>query len=122
MNQKIVNRANELVDYKELGANILSSIMEDRPLTGRDGALTPLIKKLLEASLEGEIENHLSAESEENNRRNAKTLRTSAGSFELLTPRDREENFEPQIIKKRQTNLHPELEAKVLSTFASGMG
>ena len=73
----------------------------------------------------GEIENHLSAESVENNRRNgrnAKTLRTSAGSFELLTPRDREGSFEPHIIKQRHTSLHSELEAKVLSTFASGMG
>ncbi|KLT22799.1 IS256 family transposase [Wolbachia endosymbiont of Armadillidium vulgare str. wVulC] len=50
-----------------------------------------------------------------------KTLRTSAGSFELLTPRDREGSFEPQVVRKRQTSLHPELEAKVLSTFASGM-
>ncbi|GFR33768.1 probable transposase for insertion sequence element ISRM3-like [Trichonephila clavata] len=123
--KKVVNRTTGLVDYKELETNILSSIREGRPLTGRDGALTPFIKKLLEASLEGEIENHLLAESEENNRRNGrngKTLRTSAGSFELLTPRDREGSFEPQIVKKRQTNLHPELETKILSTFASGMG
>ncbi len=122
MSQKVVNRTTGLVDYKELETNILSSIREGRPLTGRDGALTPFIKKLLEVSLEGEIENHLSAKSEENNRRNgrnAKTLRTSA---ELLTPRDREGSFEPQIVKKRQTNLHPELETKILSTFASGMG
>ncbi len=67
MSQKVVNRTTGLVDYKELEANILSSIREGRPLTGRDGAFTPLIKKLLEASLEGEIENHLLAESEENN-------------------------------------------------------
>ncbi|WP_038250001.1 hypothetical protein, partial [Wolbachia endosymbiont of Glossina morsitans morsitans] len=40
-------------------------------------------KKLLEASLEGEIENHLLAESEENNRRNGKTLWTSAHSLLL---------------------------------------
>ncbi len=108
MSQKIVNRITGLVDYKELETNILSSIREGRPLTGRDGAFTPFIKKLLEASLEGEIENHLLAESEENNRRNGrngKTLRTSAGSFELLTPRDREGSFEPQIVKKRQTDL-----------------
>ncbi|BET29083.1 hypothetical protein wCauATS_12850 [Wolbachia pipientis] len=112
-----VNRTNGLVDYKELETNILSSIREGRPLMGRDGALTPFIKRLLEASLEGEIEHHLSAGSEENNRRNGrngKTLKTSAGSFELLTPRDREGSFEPQIVKKRQTSLHPELEAKVL--------
>ncbi|GFQ73422.1 probable transposase for insertion sequence element ISRM3-like [Trichonephila clavata] len=124
MSQKVVNRTTGLVDYKELETNILSSIREGRPLTGRDGALTPFIKRLLEASLEGEIENHLLAESEENNQRNGrngKTLRTSAGSFELLTPRDRDGNFEPQIVKKRQTNLHPELETKILSTFASGM-
>ncbi len=37
-----------LVDYKELETNILSSIREGKPLTGRDGALTPFIKKLLE--------------------------------------------------------------------------
>ncbi len=88
---------------------------------GKDGALTPFVKRLLEASLEGEIEHHLSTESEENNRRNGrngKTLKTSAGSFELLTPRDREGSFEPQIVKKRQTT---ELETKILSMFASGM-
>ncbi|APR98545.1 IS256 family transposase [Wolbachia endosymbiont of Folsomia candida] len=113
-----------LVDYKELEENILSSIREGRPLTGRDGALTPLIKKLLEAGLEGEMENHLSNDEEENRRngKSSKTLRTSSGSFELLTPRDREGNFEPQIVKKRQTSLDPELETKILSMFASGMG
>ncbi len=51
MSQKVVNRTTGLVDYKELETNILSSIREGRPLTGRDGALTPFIKKLLEVSL-----------------------------------------------------------------------
>ena len=126
MSQKTANNYVGLVNYRELEENILSSIREGRPLTGRDGALTPLIKKLLEAGLEGEMENHLSNnEGEEDNRRNgksSKTLRTSSGSFELLTPRDREGSFEPQIVKKRQTSLHPELETKILSMFGSGMG
>ncbi len=39
-----------------------------------------------------------------------------------MTPRDREGSFEPQIVKKRQTSLHPELETKVLNMFASGVG
>ncbi|KAL7635105.1 UNVERIFIED_CONTAM: hypothetical protein RMT77_014091 [Armadillidium vulgare] len=117
MNQKTANKYVGLVDYKELESNILSSIREGRALTGKNGALMPLIKKLLEASLEGEIENHLSNEDEENNRRNGKN--STYNSFELLTPRDREGSFEPQIVKKRQTT---ELEAKVLSTYASGMG
>ncbi|CAH2559795.1 IS256 family transposase [Cardinium endosymbiont of Oedothorax gibbosus] len=113
-----------LVDYKFLEENILCSIRLGKPLTGKSGALTPLIKKLLEASLEGEIAHHLSSDSTENNRRNgksSKTLRTSSGSFDLLTPRDRTGSFDPQIVKKRQTSLHPELESKILSMFSSGM-
>ena len=124
MSQKKANKTIGLVDYKELESNILSSFLEGKPLTGKDGALTYLIKRLLEATLEGEMENHLSNNSEENNRRNgrnSKTLHTSSGSFELFTPRDRNGSFEPQVVKKRQTNLHPELETKILSTFANGM-
>ena len=71
MKEKITNKYVGLVDYEELESNILSSIREGRPLTGRDGALTPLIKKLLEASLEGEMESYLSNNRDkENNRRN----------------------------------------------------
>ncbi|AXI24031.1 Mutator family [Cardinium endosymbiont of Sogatella furcifera] len=113
-----------LVDYKFLEANILSSIRLGKPLTGKDGALTPLIKKLLEASLEGGMAHHLSNASAVHNRRNGKsckTLRTSSGSFDLLTPRDRVGSFDPQIVKKRQTSLHPELETKILRMFSSGM-
>jgi transposase-like protein len=96
MSQKTANNYVGLVDYKELEENILSSIREGRSLIGKGGALTPLIKKLLETSLEGEIENHLSSKDEENNRRNgksSKTLYTDSGSFELLTPRDRNGSF-----------------------------
>ncbi len=52
MSQKTANNYIGLVDYKELEENILSSIREGKPLTGKGGALTPLIKKLIEASLE----------------------------------------------------------------------
>ncbi len=45
MSQKVVNRTTGLVDYKELEANILSSIREGRPLTGRDGAFDLTQKK-----------------------------------------------------------------------------
>ena len=72
--------------------------------------MTVLIKQILEAALNGEMEAHLSACKEEQlgNRRNGKTqktVKTSTGSFELETPRDRGGSFEPEIIKKRQTIL-----------------
>ncbi len=45
MNEKTSNKNTGLVDYKELENNILSSIREGRSLTGKGGALTPLINR-----------------------------------------------------------------------------
>lgn len=47
--------------------------------------------------------------------------RSSTGSFELETPRDRNGSFEPQLVKKHQTKLTPEIDHKVLSLFSHGM-
>ena len=47
-------------------------------------------------------------------------MKSPAGSFELKTPRDRAGNYEPQIVKKYQTQLTDELERKVLALFALG--
>jgi len=58
------------------------------------------------------------------NRKNGatrKTVKSSSGSFELDTPRDRAGSFEPQIVKKHQTHLTDEIEGKILSMFGLGM-
>ena len=99
-------------DFKE---EALSQIKSGQSLTGKDGVLTPLIKQLLEAALEGEIDAHLSECHEENtpNRRNgkmSKTIKSETGAFELETPRDRLGSFEPEIVKKRQTVLNESLD------------
>ena len=57
--------------------------------------MTPLIKQILEAALEGEMDAHISECKDDGqpNRRNGKmkkTVKTGTGSFELETPRDRE--------------------------------
>ena len=110
-------------DFKE---EALSQIKSGQPLTGKDGVLTPLIKQLLEAALEGEMASHLSECHDENtpNRRNgkmSKTIKSDTGSFELDTPRDRLGSFEPEIVKKRQTVLNESLDNKVLSLYSIGM-
>jgi putative transposase len=110
-------------DFKE---EALSQIKSGQSLTGKDGVLTPLIKQLLEAALEGEMEAHLSECHEKNtsNRRNgkmSKTIKSETGSFELETPRDSLGSFEPEIVKKRQTVLNESLDNKVLSLYSIGM-
>jgi putative transposase len=101
----------------------LSALRNGQDLTGKDGVLTPLIKQLTEAALKAELEAHLEAD-EAPNRKNGstkKTIKSSSGSFELETPRDRAGSFEPQLIKKHQTQLTDEIERKILSLFGLGM-
>ena len=100
----------------------MQALREGNDLMGKNGFLTPLIKQLTEAVMQGELERHL-AESDLPNRKNGftkKTMKSPTGQFELSTPRDRAGTFEPQIIQKHQTHLTDELERKILALFALG--
>lgn len=116
------NKDEKLKEFEGLFEQALKSLKEGNSLEGKNGAITPLIKKLIEASLEGEIENHLNESRP--NRRNGhgkKKVKTTFGEVELNTPRDRDATFEPQIIGKRQTSLGPSIENKIISLYAKGM-
>jgi len=124
MNNKKIDLSN--FDFSSFKAEAAGQLKSGQSLTGKDGVLTPLIKALLESALEGEMESHLSDCREEGlpNRRNGKTsklMQSESDSFELNTPRDRGESFEPEIIKKRQTVLNESLDNKVLSLYRIGM-
>jgi len=73
----------------------LQAIQEGQPLLGKEGILTPLIKDLTEAALEGELDSHLGQEIAANRRngKSKKTIKAMNGSFELNTPRDRAGTF-----------------------------
>jgi transposase-like protein len=101
----------------------LKDLQAGKDLTGKDGVLMPLIKQLSEAAINAELEHHIATE-EQSNRKNgkgSKTIKTGAGSFELNASRDRAGTFEPQLIKKNQTQLTPEIDRKILSLFSHGM-
>ena len=98
------------------------ALKEGKGLSGKDGALTPLIKQLTELALQAELESHLSQDLERNrkNGTTTKTMKSSSGTFELETPRDRNGSFEPEIVKKNQTHMSDEIEGKMLSLFSLG--
>lgn len=103
----------------------VGQIRQGKPLTGDGGIFTPLIKQVLESALEGEMDEHLkTTRTSECNRRNGRTqknLKSSLGSFEIFTPRDRTGSFEPQTIEKRQTYLPEDIENKILGLYGLGM-
>lgn len=114
-------------DFNAFQAQIISDMKTGKPLMGKEGILTPLIKQCIEAALEGEMTSHMAScleDSDNSNRRNGKAtkiVRGPTGSFELEVPRDRESSFEPEIVKKRQTTLTASLDNKILALYGLGM-
>ena len=86
-----------------------------------------LQKALIEKALEGELAYHLGYKKHERsdteNNRNGyghKTVMTNSGELEILTPRDRDGTFEPQLIKKGQSQFKG-FDEKIISMYARGM-
>ena len=89
-----------------------------------------MVGEMLENGLDGELDDALGytkydyRHKEGENSRNGyskKTLKTSFGETEIKVPRDREGEFEPQLIKKNQTTLTGDIEEKIISMYAKGM-
>lgn len=112
-------------EYEAMKKLALKQFRSGQPLLGKGGAFAPLLKEFLESALQAELEEHLEDDQKEpGNRRNGKstkTIKSSAGEFELDTPRDRQSNFEPDIVKKRETILAESLEGKILGLYGLGM-
>lgn len=113
------------LDFESMKEKALRQLRSGESLYGKDGAFAPLLKKFLEAALEAEMDGHLDEpERLRGNRRNGKQrkqLRTSDGTIELSTPRDRHSSYDPQIVKKRETILADSLEKKILGMYGLGM-
>ena len=62
-------------DFEQFKSEAIQGLYEGKKMGGTDGVFAPMLKHLLEAMLEGELDNHLeeSKASGESNRRNGKT-------------------------------------------------
>jgi len=113
------------INWEEFRKEAAELIRQKKPLTGDKGIFTPLIKQVIEAALEGEMDAHLEDTREgESNRRNGhtqKNLKSSMGGFEIFPPRDRNGTFTPQTIEKRQTILPGDLDDKIIGLYGLGM-
>lgn len=112
-------------DFEAFARQAAEDIKAGKPMIGRDGIFTPLLKRLIEASLEGELDAHLSStRKSEKNRRNGhltKNLSSPFGGFEIFSPRDRNATFEPQIVEKRQHKISSDVDKQILALYGRGM-
>lgn len=112
---------------------LLDELLKDCPnpqdLLGETGLLKQLTKALVERCLEAEIDTHLddskqirviTGRSDRRNGHSKKTLKGEFGEVTIEVPRDRNGDFEPQIVKKRQTRVEG-FDDKILALYARGM-
>lgn len=109
---------------KALAAELAKGLKTEADLNAFSRMLTKLT---VETALNAELTDHLGHEKNApktgTNTRNgysSKTLLCDDGEIELNTPRDRENTFEPQLIKKNQTRI-TQMDSQILSLYAKGM-
>jgi len=98
-------------------------------MLGSNGLLQQLTKALVERALEGEMTHHLgypphdvAGDNSGNSRngRSKKTITGKRGAVEIEVPRDRQAEFEPQLVKKGQRRFDG-FDDKIISMYARGM-
>lgn len=113
----------------ELVDQLLAGYEEPAELTGPDGLLNRLRKRLVERAAGAELETHLGyppggepPEGQENRRNGSspKTLRTVDGPLRVELPRDRDASFEPRIVPKHARSFDG-FDDQILALYAGGM-
>lgn len=111
-------------DIQALAAAAAKNIKSEQDLHDFKKMLT---KMTLETALNAELDEHLGYDKHEitrsDNSRNgysSKTIQTEDGQFELKTPRDRNNDFEPALVKKKQRRFIS-MSDKILFLYAQGM-
>jgi transposase-like protein len=133
MNEDLIR--GELVPTNSLAAMqrlaeelVASAASRGVQLTGEDGLLTALTRRVLQSALEVEMAEHLgydrydpAGRGSDNSRNGStpKTVRTDGGEVTINVPRDRAGTFEPQIVAKHQQRLAG-FDESVISLYAKG--
>lgn len=122
--------APSVVSNEELIAQLVARARADGlKLTGKDGLLGQLTKRVVESALDGELDDHLgyqrhrrggSADGNARNGKRAKTILTETGEVAIEVPRDRDGSFTPMLVAKRQRRLTG-LDDMIISLSAKGL-
>jgi transposase-like protein len=113
----------------ELIDELLKDCQNPKDILGEAGILKQLTKAIVERCLETEIEVHLDDPKYNGNgkrkrdRRNGhsrKSLKGEFGEISIEVPRDRNSEFEPQIVKKGQSRFEG-FDDKIVALYARGM-
>lgn len=128
----------------ERWAQLQAHLRSKAPLFGSDSPFSSLLQDLVNTALEGELDHYLDATADatseatraaaagsratshntsRKNKRNGhtkKTITSPAGPLQIATPRDRQGQFEPELVAKRQRQLGSGIDDQILALYAQG--
>lgn len=118
-------RLEDLIPDAEKRKEVISRLYSGDEIVGPGGIFTDMLQAMVNAALEGEMDYHLkeSKLKGNENRRNGhtqKTVKSRVGTIDVKTPRDRNGEHEPDLIKKWDRDLGTGMDDIILSLYARG--
>lgn len=112
-------------DFEAFSREAAERLRSGASMVGENGVFTPLLKKILEAAMEGELDAHLEETRQPaKNRRNgrsSKQLHSALGDINIEAPRDRNGTFTPKIVEKRKHTITSDIDQQIINLYGSGM-
>lgn len=110
---------------QEMKERLRSHLQTKGSLFGEDSPFSELLQGMVNELLEGEMEVFQADQKAKGrrNKRNGKTHKqvlSETGSMWVSTPRDRNGEFEPELIGKRQRELSSGLDDQIIALYAQG--
>lgn len=115
----------ELFSDPQTSDRLKERLYSKKGLLGKESPFSEILQGMVDAMLDAEIESFLTEEraSGTANKRNGKTGKrviSEIGDLHVSTPRDRNGDFEPELIGKRQRELTSGLDDQILALYAQG--
>ncbi len=128
----MAKRTRSETPQKQAMREMMKEYLKNNDVSVKNGAdvnaiMRDMMSVILEGSLDEELDEELGyskydyANKDTKNSRNghsSKTMHTSYGDMELAIPRDRNSEYEPQLIKKYQNTVTQDMEEKIISMYA----
>lgn len=120
---------------KQAMREMMKDYLKNNDVKVKDGAdVNSVMRDMMSVLLEGVLDEELNEElgyskydyrnKNTDNSRNGhsfKTMHTTYGDMDVAIPRDRNGEFEPQVVKKYQNTVTQDMEEKIISMYAKGM-
>jgi len=122
--EQLQEELDRFIPDREEQQQMMQGLYQGKPLFGESGVFTGMLQKMVNLSLQGELDSFLKEQPENtDNRRNGfkqKQVRSTGGMLTVNTPRDRSGEYAPMLVKNWERELTTGMDEIILSLYARG--